>query len=58
MMQHFEYIFSMKDMYSNSRFLSKIITAPYTHAKISEQPHENFIEEVNNEALKRSKRNC
>ena len=52
----FEYIFSMKDMHSISRFSSEIILEPVAPIESSEQLHENVLEEDDSEAPRRSKR--
>ena len=46
----------MKDMHSKSKFSSKITLAPFALIDNSEQPHRSVLEEDDNEAPKRSKR--
>jgi hypothetical protein len=52
----FEHIFPMKDIHSNSRYSSKITPEHSTPVESSEQPHEIVLEEDDNDAPKRSKR--
>jgi hypothetical protein len=46
----------MKDIYSNSRYSSEITLEHSTPVESSEQPHEIVLEENDNDAPKRSKR--
>jgi hypothetical protein len=52
----FEHIFPMKDIHSNSRYSSEIIPEHNTPIESFEQPHEIVLEEDDNDAPKRSKR--
>jgi hypothetical protein len=52
----FEHIFPMKDIHSNSRYSSEITPEHSTHVESSEQPHEIVLDEDDNDAPKRSKR--
>ena len=52
----FENMFLMKDMHSTSRFSSEIVLEPVAPIESSKQPHENILEEDDNEAPRRSKR--
>jgi hypothetical protein len=52
----FEHIFPMKDIHSNSRYSSEITPEHSTPVESSEQPHEIVLEEDDNDAPKRSKR--
>jgi hypothetical protein len=52
----FEHIFPMKDIHSNSRYSSEITPEHSTPVESSKQPHEIVLEEDDNDAPKRSKR--
>ncbi|WVZ50235.1 hypothetical protein U9M48_001509, partial [Paspalum notatum var. saurae] len=52
----FENIFSMKDMHSTSRFSSEITPELNVPTEVSEPPHDIILEEDNNEAPRKSKR--
>ena len=52
----FEHIFPMKDIHSNSRYSSEITPEHSTPIESFEQPHEIVLEEDDNDAPKRSKR--
>jgi hypothetical protein len=52
----FEHVFPMKDIHSNSRYSSEITPEHSTSVESSEQPHENVLEEDDNDAPKSSKR--
>jgi hypothetical protein len=52
----FEYKFPLKDIHSNSRYSSEITPTHDTPAEIFEQPHEIVLEEDDNDAPSRSKR--
>lgn len=52
----FEHIFPMKDIHSNSRYSSEITPEHSTPIGSFEQPHEIVLEEDDNDAPKRSKR--
>jgi hypothetical protein len=52
----FEHIFQMKDIHSNSRYSCEITPEHSTLIESSEQPHEIVLEEDDNDAPKRRKR--
>jgi hypothetical protein len=52
----FEHIFLMKDIHSNYRYFSEITPEHNIHVERFEQPHDNVLEEDDNDAPKRSKR--
>jgi hypothetical protein len=52
----FGHIFPMKDIHSNSRYSSEITPEHSTPIESSEQPHEIVLDEDDNDAPKRSKR--
>jgi hypothetical protein len=52
----FEHIFLMKDIHNNYRYFFEITPEHNIHVERFEQPHENVLEEDDNDAPKRSKR--
>jgi hypothetical protein len=52
----FEHMFPMKDIHRNSRYSSEITPKHNTPVESFEQPHESVLEEDDNDAPKRSKR--